>query len=161
MNDASPTSDAKKITSLLEDFRFGMFTTLDSGKPVARPFTIQEVEPGGDLWFLVSKRSTAVQQLAADSRAGVALSSNDSWVSLTGTARVVDSQERVDKYWSPVVEAWFPDGKEDPEITVLKFSADGGEYWDTPGSRVATALAFVKAKVTGEPLEGDSGKVDL
>jgi general stress protein 26 len=155
------TPDAHKITSLLKDFRFGMFTTLDGGKPVARPFTIQEVEPGGDLWFLVSRQSTAVHQLSADSRAGVALSSNDSWVSLTGTAEVVDSQERVDTYWSPVVEAWFPGGKEDPEITVLKFSPEGGEYWDTPGSRVATAIAFVRAKVTGEPLEGDSGKVDL
>lgn len=155
------TPDAQKITSLLEDFRFGMFTTLDGGTPVARPFTIQEVEAGGDLWFLVSKQSSAVQQLASDPRAGVALSSNDSWVSLTGTAQVVDSQERVDKYWSPVVEAWFPDGKDDPSVTVLKFSADGGEYWDTPGSRVATALAFVKAKITGEPLEGDTGKVDL
>lgn len=155
------TPDAQKITSLLEDFRFGMFTTIDGDKPVARPFTIQEVEDGGDLWFLVSKQSSAVQQLAADPRAGVALSSNDSWVSLTGTARVVDSQERVDRYWSPVVEAWFPDGKEDPSVTVLKFSADGGEYWDTPGSRVATAIAFVKAKVTGEPIEGDTGKVAL
>lgn len=155
------TPDAQKITSLLEDFRFGMFTTIDGGKPVARPFTIQEVEDGGDLWFLVSKQSSAVQQLAADPRAGVALSSNDSWVSLTGTAQVVDSQERVDRYWSPVVEAWFPDGKEDPSVTVLKFSADGGEYWDTPGSRVATAIAFVKAKVTGEPIEGDTGKVAL
>lgn len=155
------TPDAQKITSLLEDFRFGMFTTIDGGKPVARPFTIQEVEDGGDLWFLVSKQSSAVRQLAADPRAGVALSSNDSWVSLTGTAQVVDSQERVDRYWSPVVEAWFPDGKEDPSVTVLKFSADGGEYWDTPGSRVATAIAFVKAKVTGEPIEGDTGKVDL
>jgi len=155
------TPDAQKITSLLEDFRFGMFTTIDGGKPVARPFTIQEVEDGGDLWFLVSKQSSAVQQLAADPRAGVALSSNDSWVSLTGTAQVVDSQERVDRYWSPVVEAWFPDGKEDPSVTVLKVSADGGEYWDTPGSRVATAIAFVKAKVTGEPIEGDTGKVDL
>lgn len=155
------TPDARKITSLLEDFRFGMFTTIDGGKPVARPFTIQEVEDGGDLWFLVSKQSSAVRQLAADPRAGVALSSNDSWVSLTGTAQVVDSQERVDRYWSPVVEAWFPDGKEDPSVSVLKFSADGGEYWDTPGSRVATAIAFVKAKVTGEPIEGDTGKVDL
>lgn len=155
------TPDAQKITSLLEDFRFGMFTTIDGGKPIARPFTIQEVEDGGDLWFLVSKQSSAVQQLAADPRAGVALSSNDSWVSLTGTAQVVDSQERVDRYWSPVVEAWFPDGKDDPSVTVLKFSADGGEYWDTPGSRVATAIAFVKAKVTGEPIEGDTGKVDL
>lgn len=155
------TSDTQKITSLLEGFRFGMFTTLDAGTPVARPFTIQEVEPDGDLWFLVSKQSTAVQQLATDPRAGVALSSNDSWVSLTGTAQVVESRERIDGYWSPVVEAWFPDGKDDPSIAVLKFSADGGEYWDTPGSRVATAVAFVKAKVTGEPLEGDSGKVDL
>lgn len=63
--------------------------------------------------------------------------------------------------WNPAAEAWFPDGPEDPNVGVLKFTASGGEYWDTPGGRVATVFSFIKSKVSGEPIEGDNGKVEL
>lgn len=63
--------------------------------------------------------------------------------------------------WNPAAEAWFRDGPEDPNVGVLKFTASGGEYWDTPGGRVATVFSFIKSKVSGEPIEGDNGKVEL
>jgi general stress protein 26 len=61
-----------------------------------------------------------------------------------------------------MVDAWFPDGPDDPDVGILKFSADSAEYWDSPGGKIATAFSFVKSKVTGERYEGgESGKVDL
>jgi len=60
-----------------------------------------------------------------------------------------------------VVEAWFSDGPDDPDVGLLKFTADSAEYWDSPGGRIASALSFVKSKITGEPLEGDNAKVEL
>lgn len=32
--------------------------------------------------------------------------------------------------------------------------ATSAEYWDTPGGRIATALSFAKAKLTGQPYSG-------
>ena len=69
--------------------------------------------------------------------------------------------EKLRELWNPAAEAWFPDGPEDPNVGVLKFTASGGEYWDTPGGRIATVFSFIKSKVSGEPIEGDSGKVEL
>jgi hypothetical protein len=40
--------------------------------------------------------------------------------------------------------------------------ADSAEYWNSPGGRLATAFSFVKAKLTGERIEGgENEKVDL
>ena len=63
--------------------------------------------------------------------------------------------------WNPVVEAWFPDGPQDPDVVLLRVDAESAEYWKAPGGRVASLLSYVKAKATGEPLEGESGTVDL
>ncbi|WP_442928146.1 pyridoxamine 5'-phosphate oxidase family protein [Microbacterium sp. No. 7] len=99
--------------------------------------------------------------VAARPSVGVALSTNDAWVSLAGDAEVVDDLERLREYWSPAVEAWFPDGPEDPNVTLLKIDAASGEYWSSPGGAVASIISLVKSKVTGEPYEGRNDTVDL
>jgi len=37
---------------------------------------------------------------------------------------------------------------------LLHVEATSAEYWDTPGGRIATALSFAKATVTGQPYSG-------
>src|SRR5690606_11282784 len=99
---------------------------------------------------------------AADSQANVSLSSSDSWVSLSGTARLVDDRQKIEELWNPMVEAWFPEGPDDPSVGVLKFTAESAEYWDSPGGKIATAFSFVKSKLTGEQYDGgENAKVDL
>ncbi|GLK15704.1 pyridoxamine 5'-phosphate oxidase family protein [Herbiconiux flava] len=156
-------SDIETLAGLVKDFRFAMLTTVDDqGRLVAHPLTVQEAEFDGDLWFIVGAHASALQNLQVNPTAGVTLSSNDSWVSLTGTAAEVADQAKVKELWSSTLEAWFPDGPDDPEVRLLKFTADGAEYWDSPGGRVATLFSFVKSKVTGEPYEGgDNAKLDL
>ena len=155
--------ERKKVAELIKDFRFAMFVTRHTdGKLVAHPLTVQETEFDGDLWFLVSKRSSPVADLAADSEANVSFSSSDSWVSLSGTARLIEDRQKIEELWNPVVEAWFPDGPDDPFVGVLKFTAESAEYWDSPGGKIATAFSFVKSRLTGKQYDGgENAKVDL
>ncbi|MEJ6555533.1 pyridoxamine 5'-phosphate oxidase family protein [Microbacterium esteraromaticum] len=157
------TEDRKKVAELIKNFRFAMLTTRKGdGKLVARPFTVQEAEFDGDLWFLISKSSSPAEELAADADVNVSMSSNDAWVSLSGTAWLVDDRSKIDELWNPMVEAWFPDGPDDPDVGLVRFTAESAEYWDSPGGRIATVFSFVKSKLTGEQYDGgESGKVDL
>lgn len=156
------TDERAKIAELIKEFRFAMLTTRHAdGRLVARPLTIQEAEFDGDLWFLVSTRFGPAPELAVDSQANVSLSSNDSWVSISGTAQLVADRGKIEELWNPVVEAWFPEGPDDPSVGVLKFTAESAEYWDSPGGKIATAFSFVKSKITGEPLRGDNATVQL
>lgn len=157
------TTDREKIAALIKKFRFAMLTTKHAdGKLVAHPLTIQEAEFDGDLWFLVSKSSSPVKDLAADAEANVSMSSDDAWLSLSGTAWLSDDREKIKELWNPSVEAWFPQGPEDPDIGILRFAAESAQYWDTPGGRIASVFSLVKAKLTGETYDGgESGKVEL
>lgn len=156
------TTATQRLAELIKDFRFAMFTTRNAqDRLVAHPLTVQETEFDGDLWFLVSRSASFIDDLRRDHHAGVSLSSNGSWVSLSGTATLVADAAKVRELWSPTVEAWFTDGPNDPDVGLLKFSAESAEYWDSPGGKLASLFSFVKAKVTGEPYDAENEKVDL
>jgi len=151
-----------KLAELLKKFRFAMLTTREAdGTLTAHPLTVQEAEFDGDLWFIVGSHASAVQHIAADPQVGVSFSSNDAWLSLAGTAETVDDSAKLHEYWSAGVDAWFPDGPDGSDVTLLKVNALSGEYWDSPGGRLASAISFVKSRVTGEPMEGDNATFEL
>lgn len=155
-------SELDKLNELLKDFRFAMLTTRsEEGKLMAHPLTVQESEFDGDLWFIIGKNASALKHIAADPSVGVSFSSNDSWLSLAGQAFVVEDDAKLRELWNPAVEAWFPDGPEDPNVTLLRVEALSGEYWDSPGGKVATLTAFVKNKITGEKFHPNNEKFDL
>ena len=160
---ADTTDDREKVSDLLKKFRFAMFTTADSsGKLVSRPMTVQDREFDGDLWFFAAKDSDDVKQIAGDAPVNVSFTSNDTWLSLSGTADTVDDQAKIKELWNPYVEAWFPEGQDDPNVTLIRFSPDTAQYWDTPGGRVASVIAFVKSKVSGStPDVGETGTTTL
>jgi general stress protein 26 len=155
---------AEKVAELIKDAgRNAMLTTrAPDGTLVSRPMALQETEFDGDLWFFAAADSRKITHITADPQVNVGVVSNDTWVSLTGNARVVRDDAKKRELWNSIVEAWFPDGAEDPGVVLLKVEGESAEYWDSPGGRVATALSLAKAKVTGQPYSGgDNDKVEL
>ncbi|KAA1423298.1 pyridoxamine 5'-phosphate oxidase family protein [Mumia zhuanghuii] len=157
------TDEQQKLLELLDDLTIAMFTTVDTdGTLTSRPMARQQVEPSAQMWFITARDSRQVAHLAVRPRVGVTFSSSSTWVSLSGTAAVVDDRAKLDELWNTFAEAWMPEGPEDPNVVLIRVDLDGGEYWDTPGGRVASLLSFAKAKVTGKPYDGaDNERVDL
>ncbi len=160
---SSTVSELEKLNELLKKFRFAMVTTrAEGGHLHAHPLTVQETESDGDLWFIVGTHASAVEHVRRDPRVGLSFSSDGTWLSLAGEAEVVDDLAKLKELWSTSVEAWFPDGPESPGVTLLKVSALTGEYWGSAGGRIATAIALVTSKVTGDrPRGGENETFDL
>jgi len=157
------TNPAAKVAELLKGERFGMLTTTGvDGTLISRPMAMQEVEFDGDLWFFAARDSRKIAHLTARPQVNVAVGSSDNWVSVTGTGVVVTDAAKKRELWNSMVEAWFPEGPDDDGVVLLKVEADSAEYWDSPGGRLATAISFAKAKLTGERYSGgENEKVDL
>ena len=152
----------QKVTELMDGIRIAMLTTTDAqGRLVSRPMATQDVEFDGDLWFITERSAAAVDQVQANPRVNVAFAGSSSWVSLSGTAEVVDDLQKLKELWDTFTGAWMEGGPENPENVLLRVEADSAEYWDSPGSKVTQVLNLVKAKVTGERFEGDNEVVDL
>ncbi|WP_375424570.1 pyridoxamine 5'-phosphate oxidase family protein [uncultured Friedmanniella sp.] len=159
-NTTSDAPGAQKIAELAKGITFAMLTTVDeTGAFVSRPMAHQDTDFDGELWYLSSRDSRKVAHITADPHVGVTLSSRDVWISINGTASVVDDRARVAELWTTQMEGWFPQGPEDPSVVAVKVDADTAEYWDTPGGLVASALSLVKVKTTGERYKGNDNEV--
>ena len=157
-----PDEQTRKVAALIKDQRLAMLTTRDPfGTLMSRPMALQEVEFDGDLWFFAERGSRKVLQVGASPQVNVTVNGSGSWVSLTGEAAVVEDTAKKRELWNAGVAAWLPQGPDDDSVVLIRVEGRSAEYWDTPG-RVATALSFAKAKVTGERWSGgENERVEL
>jgi general stress protein 26 len=156
---SDPDSSTAKVVDLAKDLHVSMLTTVDSeGHFVSRPMGQQQIEGDGVLWFFAERDSRKVAHIGANPYVNVTLTSSDTWISISGTARVVYDEAKAKELWNPFVEAWLPQGPTDPSVVLIEVDGDTAEYWDTPSGRIATAISFAKAKLTGERYEGGENK---
>ena len=154
----------KKLNDLIEEIDFAMLTTIDGGVLRSRPMSTQEFEFDGDLWFFTSSKTHKIEEIEKDNRVNVSYAAPESntYVSVSGTAEVVKDQEKIDEYWSDILKAWFPEGKNAPDLVLLKVNVEQAEYWDTSSSTVVQVAGFLKALATGESADGgENEKINL
>ncbi|GGB15589.1 general stress protein [Sphingomonas metalli] len=56
---------------------------------------------------------------------------HDFFACLAGRVSRDNDRGQIDKLWNKQVEAWFPGGKEDPNLTLLRFDVESAELWET------------------------------
>lgn len=143
-----------RLAALIKDVRVAMLTTTrPDGRLVSRPLGTQEVEFDGDLWFATGADSAKVAEIAANPYVNVsyASTSDNTFVSVSGRAEMIDDRAKIDALWSPAMELFFPGGKDDPNLRLIRVQADTAEYWDGPGTVLGKALHFVLTAVTNDP----------
>ncbi|MFC7532656.1 pyridoxamine 5'-phosphate oxidase family protein [Actinoplanes sp. GCM10030250] len=156
----------EKVTAMVKDARIAMVTTMtEDGRHVSRPMALQEVEFDGDLWFFAYADSDLVEQINHHPQVNVSFSDQkqNNWISIAGAAARVENRAKAEELWNPLLKAWFPDGLETPNLTLVKVTAQTAEYWEAAhSSKVVTLLGFAKAAVTGKtPDAGENETVRL
>jgi len=159
-------NDLQKLRELVKDTDFCMLTTIDeSGDLHSRPMSSNgDIDPDGDIWFFTQASSLKVSEIAKLPRVNVSFADPDNqrYVSVSGTAQLVRDRAKIDELWRPEFKMWFPEGKDDPEVALLRVSLEKAEYWDSPSSTIGYALNFVSAMMTAkEPDLSENKKVDL
>ena len=146
----------EKLNLLIKDIKIAMLTTISQGILRARPMATQETAFDGTLWFFTSKQTHKAEEIAEDNRVNVSFAEPDDnrYVSMSGTAELVDDREKFEELWSPFYLSWFPDGLDDPSLILLKVTVEQAEYWDATSSTLVEALGLLKALVTGERTNG-------
>lgn len=114
------------------------------------------------IWFFTSKNTDLARKTQSGGSAHLCLvSKNHQYhACASGDLEVVQSKEHIDRFWSPVVAAWFPDGKSDPDLTMLRFTPKDAKVWASTGSTLRFGFQIAMANVTGkQPDVGDSAHI--
>ncbi len=56
---------------------------------------------------------------------------HDFFACLAGAVSQDSDRAQIDKLWDNNVEAWFPGGKDDPNLALLRFDVESAELWET------------------------------
>jgi general stress protein 26 len=160
----SEEDSRKTVWRHVSDIGTCMLVTHSGGEVRARPMRgIIEAEEG-TVWFFTDRDSVEHDQVQQDTPSCLTYSDvkGQTFVALSGRLAVVEDRAEIDRLWNEGVEVYFPQGKDDPSLVLLKFDADHGEYWDAPSSKIVLAIKFLQAKMTGErPDLGKRGGASL
>jgi len=158
------------LWKMIKDIRFGMFTTKHhagghDGHLHSRPMTTQNrALADGELWFFMSRSGGPVDDILADPVINISYADpdDDTYVSVSGHARVVDDVAKARELWNKAAEAWFPGGPEDPDLALVAVRIQHAHYWDVKENKLTQLLVMAKAAMTGkEPRLGESGEVRM
>jgi general stress protein 26 len=141
-----------------------MATTNADGGIRSRPMRGVIDEPATAIWFFTDRDTDKDEEVARDPRACLAYASpsDQTYVSLSGRISLIHDRDQIAAHWNAGAEAYYPNGKDDNSVVLLKFMAESGEYWDAPSSPIVLAIKFLQAKVSGErPELGTQGAARL
>ncbi|MEO6321084.1 MAG: pyridoxamine 5'-phosphate oxidase family protein [Polaromonas sp.] len=148
-------TDHQKLWELIKDIKFGMFTHRHAGGLLhSQPLTTQNkaLDEGATLYFFVPRQGEVAQHVVEDDQVNVAYANpgNDSYVSVSGQALIVEDLGKKEALWTPMAKAWFPGGPTDPGLALLQVRITHAEYWDVTESKMVQLAKMAKAAITGE-----------
>lgn len=143
-----------KLREEIKDIRTAMLTTLrEDGNFHTRPMATHAVDEDGTMWFFTYDTSNKVREIGQNKRVSLGFSDTgaETYVALSGTAEVVNDKGKIDELWKDYLKTWFPNGKDDPTLTLLKVNMHSAEYWDRPGGKMMQLFEIAKGALTGQP----------
>ena len=152
--------EGQHLHQLLEGFDTAMLVTRAAdGHLHARPMAVAELHGDADAYFVTSIDSPKVAEVYADADVLLTFQSARQYAAVYGRVNVMRDRQLVDRLWKEAWKVWFPRGKSDPSIAVLRFDADVGEFWNAAGlTGVRYAFEAAKAYVRSETPHTDAGQ---
>jgi general stress protein 26 len=138
-NPGKSKDPARKLRKLIKDIQVAMLTTVgDDGVLRSRPMATPKEDFDGQLWFITRHPSPKSDDIQENQRVNVTYASpkDDRYISISGTASIVHDPAKVKQIWRRELRTWFPAGKKDPELALLRVSMDKAEYWDSAENRM-------------------------
>ncbi|MEO6733134.1 MAG: pyridoxamine 5'-phosphate oxidase family protein [Ferruginibacter sp.] len=146
----------EKLQALVKDIGTCMFfTNTQTGIHNTRPMAVIEVDVNGNLWFFTNRQSAKIGDIEKDNNVHLVFAnpSKDSYLDIRGRASIEQDGKSIEDKWNPIVKAWFPEGKNDPGLCLLKVKTDEAHYWDTDTTKMVEMLKIAASVVTGKQLQ--------
>ncbi len=146
----------KKLQDLAGEINTCLFCTnlkTDDGAS-SRPMSTQKVDDNGDIWFFSAKDSQKNSEIRNDNKVQLfyAHPGKSSYMVVNGTATISTDHKKIEELWSPLVKAWFQQGIDDPNISLIKVGDINAYYWDMKGNRMINFFKMVASAATGKTL---------
>ena len=149
------------IQAMVKDIKYTMMTTRnDENHLHSCPMNTTETSIGAkEIWFIGHKPSETVDNIKQNPEVNLAYVTQDSekYLSISGTAELVEDEEKLNELWSVMYNAYFEQGKDDPKVQLIKVVPHGAEYWAN-GNAITSAVKMAAAALTDNAVEKSLGE---
>jgi len=154
-----------KLKKLIKSESICFFCTQLMQQPItARPMSTQKVDEEGNIWFMSSIKSDKNKEVEENSIVQLFYSnpSNYEFLSVFGHASIHTDREKIYELWTPFAKAWFDDGKDDVDISLIKVIPETAYYWDTKNNKMISMIQMLTSIFTGSaPDDGVQGTLKI
>jgi general stress protein 26 len=154
----TPQELEAKLWKALESDRTVMLGLDGAEDGHTRPMTAVVEHGHTHIWFFTSKDNALVRALASGGGRAIATfasKGHDLFATFHGQLSVDTDPAVVDRLWNRFVAAWYPGGKTDPNLALLRLDPERAEIW-LEGSSI---VAGVKMLLGVDPRKSYKDKV--
>ncbi|HMG89369.1 MAG TPA: pyridoxamine 5'-phosphate oxidase family protein [Chryseolinea sp.] len=130
----------EKLKQIVARCRVGMLGMHREDGIHFSPISHVDIDDDGNLWFFASKEIGST--ISAKNKNNIfityAQESNSTFLSITGKAYLNSNREKMRELFNPYIKAWFPDGLDDPSISLLVVHPLEVECWTSDDRKVLT-----------------------
>ena len=137
--------DAKleeKFWDELKDSPFLMLGLQGVDDDFTRPMTAQV--DNGRIYFFASRSEDLFKGLGRTTKAIATFAGKGHklFASIHGTLKENMDRAVIERLWNPIIASWFKDGKDDPDLVLLRLEAKGADVWEAQAGATLKAAAL-------------------
>lgn len=152
--------DVQKLRELLANFSTAMLIThTDEHHLRTVPMAIAKVDEDGTIWFVTGRESGKAHDIETNAAIEiVCMKEFTEYLSVHAHATLSRDMEKIDEVWDQRFRAWFPEGRTDPNLMLIRAQPVRAEFWDNSGWKgVQYKFREWKAAMTGTQPEVEEG----
>jgi len=137
----------------VKSVKIAMLTTVrEDGSLRSRPMATQQCDPTDALWFATNVESPMAAELASNPQVCLSYGSADKdlWITVSGTAKLVNDRAKIHELWNPMMKVWWPEGPDDADIRLVEVDLSEAEYWHDRKPKLLQFAQMAVAAVTGK-----------
>ncbi|HVL77934.1 MAG TPA: pyridoxamine 5'-phosphate oxidase family protein [Sphingomicrobium sp.] len=115
------------------------------------------------IWFFAHRSDDLVKGLGGSGRAVATFAGkgHDLFACIHGNLAVDQNPARIDRLWSESIADWYEHGRDDPEVTLIRFDAERLHIWRSAGGSRFTAALLRLAGAAPQSEEQDKNRAEV
>ena len=143
----------RRLWDEIKKHQTGMLGLVGGAAHHTQPMTAFVEPETREIWFFSRDDSELVQEIGAGATAMFVFQQKDIQACLAGGLSLDRDRARIDRYWNAVVAAWYPGGKDDPHMALIRMALDNAEVWISQAGPARFAWEIAKANATRQAPE--------
>ncbi len=148
----NPAEVEKRLWAEIEKAHIGMLGVVDGPPQHFQPMTCFCEPEAGEIWFFTRAETDLARDVSAGVRkAMLVIQSKDreAQACVGGELTIEMDRARIDQWWSPMVAAWYPEGKDDPDLRLIRMKCQDARVWLSDAGPIKYAWEVTRANLTG------------